>query len=70
MAQPEFREFEKDGKLPQLSKFAWVMITPTVRVRAPPTPRALVADNDLAVGRLVEALQQQPLLERHRCLHS
>ncbi len=28
-----------------------------------PTPRAMVADNDLALGRIVEAISQEPYLE-------
>lgn len=52
----EFREFEKNGQLPQ---FQIVRLgndhTSGTRVGAP-TPRAMVAENDLAVGRLVEAV--------------
>jgi YVTN family beta-propeller protein len=52
----EFREFEKNGKLPQ---FQIVRLgndhTQGTRVGVP-TPRAYVADNDLALGRLVEAV--------------
>jgi YVTN family beta-propeller protein len=52
----EFREFEKDGKMPQ---FQIVRIggnhTQGTRAGAP-TPRAHVAENDLALGRLVEAV--------------
>ncbi|MBO0798488.1 MAG: bifunctional YncE family protein/alkaline phosphatase family protein [Blastocatellia bacterium] len=52
----EFREYEKNGKLPQ---FQIVRIgnnhTQGTRPGAP-TPRAYVADNDLALGRLVEAV--------------
>jgi hypothetical protein len=52
----EFREYEKNGKLPQ---FQIVRIgndhTQGTRPGVP-TPRAYVADNDLALGRLVEAV--------------
>jgi YVTN family beta-propeller protein len=52
----EFREFEKNGSLPQ---FQIVRIgndhTQGTRPGVP-TPRAYVADNDLALGRLVEAV--------------
>jgi YVTN family beta-propeller protein len=52
----EFREYEKNGRLPQ---FQIVRIggnhTQGTRPGAP-TPRAHVAENDLAVGRLVEAV--------------
>ena len=52
----EFRQFEKNGTLPRLV----VMLLPQDHTNgtAPgyPTPRACVADNDLALGRLVEAI--------------
>lgn len=52
----EFREYEKNGQLPQ---FQIVRLgnnhTEGTRPGAP-TPRVHVADNDLAVGRLVEAV--------------
>ncbi len=52
----EFREFEQNGKLPQ---FQIVRLgnnhTQGTRVGVP-TPRAYVAENDLALGRLVEAV--------------
>ncbi len=52
----EFVEFEKNGKLPGLV----LMLLPQNHTNgtAPgyPTPRACVADNDLALGRLVEAI--------------
>jgi Phosphoesterase family len=52
----EFREYEKNGDLPQ---FQIVRIgndhTQGTRPGVP-TPRAYVADNDLALGRLVEAV--------------
>ncbi|MDD5542436.1 MAG: bifunctional YncE family protein/alkaline phosphatase family protein [Acidobacteriia bacterium] len=52
----EFREFEKKGNLPQLI----IMRLPNDHTEGTtpgrPTPRAFVADNDLALGRLVEAV--------------
>jgi YVTN family beta-propeller protein len=54
----EFREFEKNGKLPNLI----VMLLPNDHTSGTspgyPTPRAAVADNDLALGRLVEAISR------------
>jgi YVTN family beta-propeller protein len=54
----EFKEFEKNGNLPRLT----VLLLPTDHTNgtAPgfPTPRAMVADNDLALGRLVEAISK------------
>lgn len=54
----EFREFQNNGQLPQ---FQVVRLgnnhTQGTRVGVP-TPRAYVADNDLALGRLVEAVSQ------------
>jgi DNA-binding beta-propeller fold protein YncE len=50
----EFRAFEKSGDLPQLT----IMHLPNDHTRGTQpgrfTPRAMVADNDLALGRLVE----------------
>jgi DNA-binding beta-propeller fold protein YncE len=52
----EFKQFEAAGTVPQLS----IMRLPndhTAGTRAgSPTPRAMVADNDLALGRIVEAI--------------
>jgi len=52
----EFRQFEANGNLPQLS----IIRLPndhTAGTRAgAPTPRAMMADNDLALGRLVETI--------------
>jgi hypothetical protein len=52
----EFHEFEKNGNLPRLV----IMLLPQNHTNgtAPgyPTPRACVADNDLALGRLIEAV--------------
>jgi DNA-binding beta-propeller fold protein YncE len=56
----ELEQFEKDGNLPQLE----IMHLPndhTAGARAGfRTPRALMADNDLALGRIVEALSRSP----------
>ncbi len=56
----EFREFEKNGDLPNFT----IMLLPndhTVGTRPGlPTPRATVADNDLALGQLVEAVSHSP----------
>jgi YVTN family beta-propeller protein len=53
-----FREYEKNGELPRLI----VLLLPADHTNgtAPgyPTPRAMVADNDLALGRLVEAVSK------------
>lgn len=52
----EFKEFEKNGKLPQLI----IMRLPNDHTEGTmpgkPTPLAFFADNDLALGRLVEAV--------------
>jgi hypothetical protein len=52
----EFRDFEATGTLPQLS----IIRLPndhTAGTRAgSPTPRAMVADNDFALGRMIEAV--------------
>jgi len=52
----EFRQFEANGTLPQLS----IIRLPndhTAGTRAgAPTPRAMMADNDVALGRVVEAI--------------
>ena len=52
----EFREFEKSGKLPALSILR-LGGDHTAYVRAGfPTPRSMIAENDQALGRLVEAI--------------
>ncbi len=52
----EFREFDRRGTLPQLT----IMRLPNDHTAATrpgyPTPQAMVADNDLALGRLVDAV--------------
>ncbi len=52
----EFRDFEQNGNLPDLV----MMLLPIDHTNGTspgyPTPRAMVADNDLALGRIVEAI--------------
>ena len=54
----EFREFEENGNLPRLS----ILLLPNDHTNGTspglPTPRASVADNDLALGRIVEAISR------------
>ena len=54
----EFREYEQNGNLPDLV----IMLLPDDHTNATspgyPTPRAMVADNDLALGRMVEAISK------------
>jgi DNA-binding beta-propeller fold protein YncE len=54
--QSEFSDFVKDGNLPKLS----IVHLPNDHTKGTtpgaPTPRAMMADNDLALGRLVEAV--------------
>jgi phospholipase C len=54
----EFAEFEKNGKLPQLSIL--LLYADHTAGTAPgfPTPRAQVADNDVALGKIVEAISK------------
>ncbi|HEY6050425.1 MAG TPA: alkaline phosphatase family protein, partial [Thermoanaerobaculia bacterium] len=54
----EFRQFEKDGNLPRLS-IVRLGGDHTEYARAgSPTPRAMIAENDLALGRLVEEISK------------
>jgi YVTN family beta-propeller protein len=54
----EFRQYEQNGKLPQF-QIVRIGNNHTQGTRpGVPTPRAYVADNDLALGRLVEAVSQ------------
>jgi len=56
----DFREFEKKGKLPNLLYMS-LPCDHTEGMRPEyPTPRAMVADNDLALGRIVEAVSKSP----------
>ena len=54
----EFAEFEKNGNLPNLVLL--LLYDDHTEGTSPgfPTPRAAVADNDLALGRIVEAISQ------------
>jgi YVTN family beta-propeller protein len=52
----EFAQFEASGSLPALSVL-WLPNDHTAGAKAQaPTPRAYVADNDLALGRIIDAL--------------
>jgi YVTN family beta-propeller protein len=52
----EFREFEKSGKLPALSILRLGNDHTAGTSAGYPTPRAMVAENDVALGRVVEAI--------------
>jgi DNA-binding beta-propeller fold protein YncE len=52
----EFRAYEQDGTLPQLSIIRLPNDHTNGTVVGAPTPRAMVADNDLALGRMIEAI--------------
>jgi len=56
----EFQEFVRSGKLPVLE----IMLLPNDHTSGAeagkPTPRAYMADNDLALGRIIEALTKSP----------
>ena len=52
----EFQTFERDGKLPQLSIIRLGNDHTSGTSPGAPTPRAMVADNDLALGRIVSAI--------------
>jgi YVTN family beta-propeller protein len=52
----ELREFEKKGTLPNLLYMSLPCDHTTGTKPGFPTPRAMVADNDLALGRIVEAV--------------
>ena len=52
----EFRSFEKKGELPNLVYMSLPCDHTEGTTPGCPTPRAMVADNDLALGRLVEAV--------------
>ncbi|HEV8125721.1 MAG TPA: alkaline phosphatase family protein [Gemmatimonadales bacterium] len=57
---PEFQQYIRDGNLPQL-EFVRLPSDHTSGASAgKPTPRAYMADNDLALGRLVDALSRSP----------
>lgn len=54
----EFRQFEADGNLPRLSIIRLPNDHTSGTRPGSPTPRAMVADNDLALGRIVEAISR------------
>jgi DNA-binding beta-propeller fold protein YncE len=54
----EFRKYEKEGGLPRLSLIQLPNDHTASTYPGYPTPRAMVADNDLAVGRLVEEISK------------
>ncbi|HEY7216406.1 MAG TPA: alkaline phosphatase family protein, partial [Thermoanaerobaculia bacterium] len=54
----EFRRFEKDGNLPRLSIFHLPSDHTAGSRPGYHTPRAMIADNDQALGRIVEAISK------------
>ncbi len=54
----EFKEFEKKGELPNLIYMALPCDHTSGTKPGFPTPRASVADNDLALGRIIEAVSK------------
>jgi YVTN family beta-propeller protein len=54
----EFRKFEKEGGLPRLSLIQLPNDHTASTYPGYPTPRAMVAENDLALGRLVEEISK------------
>ncbi|MDQ6894008.1 MAG: bifunctional YncE family protein/alkaline phosphatase family protein [Acidobacteriota bacterium] len=54
----EFRQFEKDGTLPRLSIVRLGGDHTNYALAGSPTPRAMIAENDLALGRLVEEISK------------
>jgi DNA-binding beta-propeller fold protein YncE len=52
----EFRDFERNGNLPQLSVIHLPNDHTKGTVPGAPTPRVMIADNDLGLGRIVEAV--------------
>jgi hypothetical protein len=57
----EFRAYEATGTLPQLSIIRLPNDHTSGTLAGAPTPRAMVADNDSALGRLVEAISTSPV---------
>ena len=56
----EFRQFEQNGQLPRLNIIR-IGGDHTSGTRAgSPTPRAMIAENDAALGRIVEAISKSP----------
>jgi hypothetical protein len=59
--QVEFAEFERQGTLPAL-QIVWLPNDHTAGTRPGlPTPKAMVADNDFALGRIVKTVSHSPL---------
>ena len=56
----EFQEFVKAGKMPALEILALPNDHTSGSTPNRPTPRAYMADNDLALGRIVEAISRSP----------
>ena len=56
----EFQEFVKTGKMPALEILTLPNDHTSGAHAGRPTPRAYMADNDLALGRIVEALSRSP----------
>jgi YVTN family beta-propeller protein len=54
----EFREFEQDGKLPQLNIIRLGNDHTAATRPGARTPRAMIAENDTALGRVVEAISR------------
>src|SRR5262249_47633815 len=54
----EFRQFEANGQLPALSIIRLGNDHTNGTRAGAPTPRAMIAENDLALGRLVEAISR------------
>ena len=54
--EAEFRAFERDGNLPALNLMRLASDHTAGTTRGAPTPTAYMADNDLALGRLVEVI--------------
>jgi YVTN family beta-propeller protein len=57
----EFRQFEKSGGLPRLSIIRLGNDHTAGTNVAYPTPRAMIAENDVALGRIVEAITNSPV---------
>ena len=56
----EFHEFEKSGQLPHLIVITLNSDHTNGTKPGSPTPRAMVADDDLALGRIVDAISKSP----------
>ncbi len=56
----EFNQYVKDGNLPDFNIMALTSDHTNGTAPTYPTPKAMVADNDLALGRVVEAISKSP----------